>query len=43
MEGNKVMVVALKEVNPWQEKAICWPSGLEIPVERKRISFTYGL
>lgn len=33
MEGTKVMVVALKEVNPWQEKAICWPSGLEIPVE----------
>lgn len=32
-EGSKVMEVVLKTPNPWQEKTICWPSGLELPSE----------
>ncbi|QPB12309.1 DNA polymerase [Providencia phage PSTCR6] len=32
-DGDKVMVLPLKEGNPFQEKCFAWPSGTEIPQE----------
>lgn len=33
LEGNKVMVVPLREGNPFGDKCIAWPSGTELPKE----------
>lgn len=33
MEGNKVMVLPLREGNPFGDKCISWPSGFELPQE----------
>lgn len=33
MEGNKVMVLPLREGNPFGDKCISWPSGSELPRE----------
>ena len=33
MEGNKVMVLPLREGNPFGDKCISWPSGTELPLE----------
>ncbi|WKV23391.1 DNA-directed DNA polymerase [Salmonella phage SEA1] len=33
LEGNKVMIVPLREGNPFGDKCIAWPSGTELPQE----------
>lgn len=33
MEGEKVMVIPLREGNPYNEKCMAWPSGTELPKE----------
>lgn len=33
MEGEKVMVIPLREGNPYGEKCMAWPSGTELPQE----------
>ncbi|EQA7786772.1 DNA polymerase domain-containing protein [Acinetobacter baumannii] len=32
-EGDKVMIVPLKDGNPFGDKCIAWPSGIELPKE----------
>ncbi|MEI5356390.1 hypothetical protein RJ848_33145, partial [Pseudomonas aeruginosa] len=33
LDGNKVMVLPLREGNPFGDKCIAWPSGTELPKE----------
>ncbi|QQG32070.1 DNA polymerase [Citrobacter phage CkP1] len=41
LEGNKVMVVPLREGNPFGDKCIAWPSGTELPKEIRQEVLTW--